>query len=99
MISVRAMDNNQLMQNFAIHKENMAIIKEIERRAGRSNEIRQLIFTASEKLREMEEVDSDMLGQNTRCHRLAQEYLEKRNQLLQKMADNQMTELCGTAVS
>ena len=84
-VSIVAMTDDQLLQNLAIHRENAAIRMEIERRVGSSEETRQLVSEGVEKLRIIEEMDSDLIDQSGRCKRLSQEYLEIRSQLLQKM--------------
>ena len=100
-ISVRIMTDDQLLQNLAIHRESIAIKQEIIariRRYSKPNEVdRQLITEAVEKLRMMEEMDSDLIDQSGRCKRLSQEYLEIRNQLLQRMQGKQPAELCAVS--
>lgn len=98
VIPVKVMTDDQLLQNLAIHRENTAIRLEIIAKIGRhiepSEEDRQLITDAVEKLRQMEEMDSDLIDQSGRCRRLSQEYLEIRNQLLQRMKGEEPAELC-----
>ena len=95
------MTDDQLLQNLAIHRESIAIKQEIIariRRYSKPNEVdRQLITEAVEKLRMMEEMDSDLIDQSGRCKRLSQEYLEIRNQLLQRMQGKQPAELCAVS--
>ncbi len=95
------MTDDQLLQNLAIHRENIAIGLEIIRRISKytqaTEQDRQLISDAVEKLRIMEEMDSDLIDQSGRCKRVSQEYLEIRNQLLQRMRGAQPAELCAVS--
>lgn len=101
-ISPALMTDDQLLQNFAIHKDDQTFSKEIvariERSCGRiTKKDQRMIKNAVGLLAKIEEIEEPMgISLSNTERELSRQYLEIIKQLLQRMQGKQQKAVCQT---